>query len=316
LLTFDGRTLVHGPFDGEFVVCDLTDRTLARKVRIDALEVTCVSVDGRLLGTPRIPSFWNAIPMRAASSQLARRFRASSPKVIRSKRLLKTRAMRSAAIWKAWKRMGYLSPKSVSQSFLPLRSTSSAKVRPITKNSLTSMATLFCGKAGGTFFDQPVRLALVEPTVQRAPLSFEFLVLAEEMFDLLPKVIVESVEGLDRGRPWVVFGDSYDLPILPCLVFHIDRADRAHGHDAAREEWCRDDNEDIEMITVLAPGLRDEAVVERIVNWRMEDAIEADFVESFVVLELIGASFGDFDNDIDGLRRLRAERYGVKTHEG
>lgn len=45
---------MRGPFDGEFVVSDLTDRTLARKVRIDALEVTCVSVDGRLLATPRI----------------------------------------------------------------------------------------------------------------------------------------------------------------------------------------------------------------------------------------------------------------------
>jgi hypothetical protein len=52
------------------------------------------------------------------------------------------------------------------------------------------MATLFCGKSRGTFFDQAVRLALVEPTVQRDPFAFEFLVLAEEVLDLLPEVVV------------------------------------------------------------------------------------------------------------------------------
>ena len=62
-----------------------------------------------------------------------------------------------------------------------------------------------------------------------------------------------------------------------------------------------DQHQHIERVAVVAQGAGDEAVVARIVDGRVEIAVQTEDVQFLVVLVLVDALAGDFDDDVDDL---------------
>lgn len=82
-------------------------------------------------------------------------------------------------------------------------------------------------------------------------------------------------------------------------------------NDGERHHSFLAQHEDIERIIVFGQRLRDEAIVRRIVDGRLEDAIELDQPAGFVQFVLHTRSERNLDHAIEFLRELVAGSYIV-----
>src|SRR5688572_31447582 len=92
---------------------------------------------------------------------------------------------------------------------------------------------------------------------------------------------------------------------MPLLVGHVEDADRARADDAARERRLGNDHQDVEWVTVIGQASFDEAVIARVMDARVQHAIEHESVSRMVVLVLVAAARRDLDGHLDRTAALR-----------
>jgi hypothetical protein len=136
-------------------------------------------------------------------------------------------------------------------------------------------------------------------------LAFEVLVDGEEVGDLAEHVGVDLGEVPNVLVARVVFADAENLLVAEALVEHLQNADGTDLHDTAGKAGSVDEDEDVEGVAVVGEGAGDEAVVSRIVDGGVEVAVETEDVEFLVVLVLVAALVGYFDDSVDDLGAVR-----------
>jgi hypothetical protein len=156
----------------------------------------------------------------------------------------------------------------------------------------------------------------VAPALDFDALAFEVLVDGEEVGDLAEHVGVDLGEVPDVLVARIVFADAEDLLVAEALVEHLENADGTYLHDAAGEAGSVDEDEDVEGVAVVGEGAGDEAVVAGIVDGGVEVAVETEDVEFLVVLVLVAALVGDFDDGVDDLGAVRPNgKFQVVRHK-
>ena len=120
-------------------------------------------------------------------------------------------------------------------------------------------------------FDRP---RAIPPPDDRRPHTFELLVDREEVLHLaevmprdVAQVVVLVVEGIAERH-------AQDLLVLPLLVLHLERADRAYLHQTAGKRGDRHHDQHVERVLVVRQRLRDEPVVARVVDRAVEQPVE------------------------------------------
>src|ERR1700722_17063107 len=113
---------------------------------------------------------------------------------------------------------------------------------------------------------------------------------------------------IDAG---VVGRDGDDLIVRVALVDHLHDAHDLGLHEAEGLYGQGGDHEDVEGIFVVAIGLGDETVVDRIVEGGVDDAVE--FEQTAVLIDLIFATraLWYFDDRVDVTRSVLAVWYAV-----
>ena len=94
-------------------------------------------------------------------------------------------------------------------------------------------------------------------------------------------------------------------------VDHGHQADGAGMNDRERHDRILAEHEDIERIIIFGQRLRDEAIVRRIVDGGIEDAVELDQSAGFVEFVFHTGSKWDLDHAIKFLRKLVAGSHVV-----
>jgi hypothetical protein len=101
-------------------------------------------------------------------------------------------------------------------------------------------------------------------------------------------------------------------------IDHGHQADGARVNDSQRNDWLLAEHEDVERVIVFGERLRNEAVVRRIINGRVEDAVEFDKAAGLIQFVLHARSERDLDDAVEFLRELVAGSYVVPgmDHKG
>ena len=146
--------------------------------------------------------------------------------------------------------------------------------------------------------------ASIAPSSDFDALALEVLVDGEEVGDLLEHVGIDLGEVPDILVARIILAYAEHLLVGDALVEHLQQADGANLHDAAGEAGCVDEDECVERIAVVGERAGDESVVARVMDRRIEVAVQPEDVELLVVLVLVDALMGNFDDGIDDIGRL------------
>jgi hypothetical protein len=104
----------------------------------------------------------------------------------------------------------------------------------------------------------------------------------------------------------VLGGDGDDLVVLFALVDHRHQADRPRVDQRERDDGFLAEHEHVKRVVVLRQRLRDEAVVGRVVDGRVQHAVELDQAGDLVELVLHRRAEGDLDDGVELLRDVLA----------
>ena len=109
-------------------------------------------------------------------------------------------------------------------------------------------------------------------------------------------------------------GQQLGIPAL--LIRHLQNAQRARLHHAARLHRMRRQYQHIQRIAVIAQSLRDIAVIGRIKHRRRHETVNRQHTAILVdfVLDRRGIG-GNLDNNIENFRQLAAGRHIMDTHK-
>ena len=169
-------------------------------------------------------------------------------------------------------------------------------IRLVVDEVLLSFKNLVAGERG------------VAPSFDFNTLAFKVLVDGKEVGNLLEHVGVDLGEVPDILVAGVAFADAEDFFIGQALVEHLEHADGANLHDTTGKAGGIDEDQDIEWVSIIGESAGNEAVVAGIMNGGVEVTVETEDVEFFVVLVLVDALVGDFDDSIDDFGRLLPDR--------
>ena len=140
----------------------------------------------------------------------------------------------------------------------------------------------------------------------------------EEVLDGLQAHLVDVFGLLPVGvdRQDLVDGHGQQLGVATGLVVHHQHADGAAGHHHARGQRIGGDHQHIDRVTVVGQGLRDVAVVARVVHRGRHEAVDEHRAAFLVdlVLDRVGVH-RDLDDDVELVRTLLAGGDVVQTHE-
>jgi hypothetical protein len=103
----------------------------------------------------------------------------------------------------------------------------------------------------------------------------------------------------------IVLADTQDFLVAQTLVEHFQDADRTNFHDTAGKAGSVYEDEDVEGVAVIGEGAGDKAIVSRIVDGRIEIAVETENVVFLVILVLVAALIGNLDDSVDDLGAVR-----------
>ena len=109
--------------------------------------------------------------------------------------------------------------------------------------------------------DALMRFVDIEPPFYGSPFVFEVLVLFEEVLDLILEVVIDTAHVGDIFEAWIFSRDSENLPVSAFFIFHVEDTNRSDFEDAAGEGGLADEDEHVEVVTIIGAGMRDEAVV-------------------------------------------------------
>ena len=123
----------------------------------------------------------------------------------------------------------------------------------------------FFKEFGGTD-DAITGIGGVVPSLDLYSLALKVLIYGEEVRNFLEHVRVDVGVVPDVGVARVVFADCENLFVEGALVEHLEEADRTNFVDASGEGGMRDEDQDVQGITVVAEGRGYEAVVAGVVH--------------------------------------------------
>ena len=107
-------------------------------------------------------------------------------------------------------------------------------------------------------------------------LAFQLLVVLEEAAEhrqAVRRQLRGLAEAVELG---VVDRDGEDLVVLLAAVDHRHQADRPRVHQRQRRDGLLAEHQHVERVVVLGERLRDEPVVGRVVDGRVQDAVEPE----------------------------------------
>jgi hypothetical protein len=139
---------------------------------------------------------------------------------------------------------------------------------------------------------------------------------AFELFVVLKKAaeheqaVRRHLGGLAVGIELGIFGGNGDDFVI--LLAGVNHGHQPNGAGVNDGEWnyrLLAEHQHIERVVVFGEGLRDESVVGRIVDGRVEDTVEADQAAGLVQFILHAGTEGDFDNAIEFVRQFVAGSY-------
>ena len=140
-----------------------------------------------------------------------------------------------------------------------------------------------------------LRLGSVEKLLYRGLLVLELLVDHKEVHNFVKDVGRKLVYRLNASVGGVGEGDSDNLVILLATVDHSHSADGVHLNEGHGNDRLGAKNENVQRVTVICIGARNEAVVCGIVGGGVEYAIETEHTGLFVKLVLTVATLGYFN---------------------
>lgn len=82
-------------------------------------------------------------------------------------------------------------------------------------------------------------------------------------------------------------------------INHLEQADDPGFNETAGEGGLVDHHDDVQRVMILGEGLRDEAVVARIVASGVQVPVQLDQAGVFVHLEFVSPAFGNLDDGMD-----------------
>lgn len=128
---------------------------------------------------------------------------------------------------------------------------------------------------------------------------FQIFVMIEVEFDLLNKLLWQIFESLIFvAVVSVVFWDADNLVIDFVRINKFHDAEDASFHPDAGSERLVSNHEDIELVAIFIDGLRNEAIIARLGKSHRFDAVEHETSVFAVPFNLVIATGGNFDNDI------------------
>src|SRR5215211_59801 len=143
------------------------------------------------------------------------------------------------------------------------------------------------------------------PAADLGLLLLEVLVDREEVGDLVGQLLGQVAELLERVPGGIGQRHAQDLVVDALLVRHLEQRDRLDLDHAAGERRLGDAHHRVELVAVLSQRLGKVAVVGRVDDRGVQEAIELDGAELLVPLVLVAAPLGDLDE---------AEELGVVAH--
>src|SRR5690242_2406606 len=127
----------------------------------------------------------------------------------------------------------------------------------------------------------------------------QLLVHGEEVMDRQPVELGYVLELAQVLLPRVAGRDADDLVVTALLVRHPEHPDRAAADQAAGERGLLDQHHRVERVAVLAQGVRDEAVVGRVLRRGEQRPVQPDQAAFVVNLVLVPAAPRDLDHDVE-----------------
>ncbi len=109
----------------------------------------------------------------------------------------------------------------------------------------------------------------VLPSQYLRALAFQILVDREKVLDLAKNVLLDFGVSGDSAETWIARCVRQDFFIRNALVKHLEESYGADMIDAAWEGRRVAQDQDVEGISILRQGLRDEAVITWVMNWRV-----------------------------------------------
>ncbi len=128
------------------------------------------------------------------------------------------------------------------------------------------------------------------------PLVLEHLVVEKEALELLQAVWRELGDVSIVGVFGVVDVNGDDLVVLPLIVRHGEDADGPRAQDTEGDHRLLTEHEDVERIVVGTEGLRQEAIVRRIVHGAVQHSVQPQEPRPLVQLVLELGALGNLDD--------------------
>ena len=124
----------------------------------------------------------------------------------------------------------------------------------------------------------------------------------EEVLDFGEDVLGQVGDVLPLVHLGLFEGDGDDFFIEFVVVSHGEDADRVAFDEAHGLELFRAQDENVERVTIIGQGARDETVVGRVVGRGVQDAVKLEHAGSLVHLVFLLATLGNFDDGNEFLR--------------
>ena len=169
------------------------------------------------------------------------------------------------------------------------------------------------------FFDDEARLDLPETLFDAHLFLFQHFVIFKELLQFVQSVRRQFRDIAVMAKRRIVFVNRDDFVVFFVLVDHLHHADRARRQQAHRLHRFLAQNENIERVLVVAVSTRDEAVIRRIKDGGIQNAVEAQHSGFLVEFVFLVAATRDFDQAIDGFGRVFAginSVPGMHNHSG
>ena len=145
--------------------------------------------------------------------------------------------------------------------------------------------------------------------------AFEILVDREEVFNLTENVRTDVRVILEFYIPRIPGRVGDDLLIADTVVQHLEQPNGTRLAKAPGKTGTVAKHKDVERVAILSDRLGDETIVARIVDWRMQVAVQNEDLQIEIILILVDTVLGDFDDRGDDIGRAIANgEFQIAVH--
>ena len=127
------------------------------------------------------------------------------------------------------------------------------------------------------------------------------------MADLSKIIFRNIIDGLNLvvARSQLLNRNCKHLHVAAAFVFHQEHAERTAADHGSGQQRERSNHANVNGVTVIAEGLRDETVVCRITHGSADETVDQKSAAFFVYFVLDGVALcGDFNHNIEIVRQV------------